>query len=328
MSYNRLRRTLQDYFGFSQAEAKGFLTLLVLVGLILALPWLYRIGIPEETTGATAADKQLLDSLVNRLDMERPDGMGEAGGGGKADSRPLAASPSLFAFDPNTLDVSGWQRLGLPRWLAERIENYRAKGGQFRRKDDLLKIYDFPPELYDRLEPYIRLPERRTYASASPHRPGTDFGKSEGVNQDRAESFRERPARTAPEPFDINMADTTQLIRLKGIGSKLAGRIVKFRDALGGFVHTGQYADIYGLDSLARQELLKYARIQSPVRRIAINTASAEELDRHPFLSRRQAEIIVRYREQHGAFRAITDLKPIRILDAATIGKLEPYLSF
>ncbi|NDK40311.1 helix-hairpin-helix domain-containing protein, partial [Pseudoxanthomonas gei] len=58
------------------------------------------------------------------------------------------------------------------------------------------------------------------------------------------------------------------------------------------------------------------------------NTASAEELDKHPFLSRRQAEIIVRYREQHGAYSSTESLRPIRILDAKTIDKIAPYLEF
>ena len=130
------------------------------------------------------------------------------------------------------------------------------------------------------------------------------------------------------QPFDINTADTAQLIALKGIGSGRARQIVKFRDALGGFTNTEQFAEIFNIDSLSLSELQQYARIKTEVRKISVNTATAEELDRSPYLSRRQAEIIVRYREQHGAYANAEALKPIRILDARTIERIAPYLAF
>ncbi|WP_245859918.1 ComEA family DNA-binding protein [Spirosoma aerolatum] len=217
----------------------------------------------------------------------------------------------------------------MPRWLAERIEKFRSKGGQFRKKEDLLRIYDFPPELYDQLEPYITLkeaPPNQPFGS-KPYSAETPTSTERPALSNRS-APTERPVKPVLQPFDINMADTSQLIALKGIGGTLAGRIIKFRDALGGFVSTEQYRDIYGLDSLALEELQKFGKIQSGVRKIPINTATADELDRHPFLSRRQAQIIVNYREQHGAYTSAESLKPIRVLDAKTIEKLAPYLEF
>ena len=220
--------------------------------------------------------------------------------------------------------------------MAERIQKYRSKGGQFRRKEDLLRIYDFPPDLYDQLEPYIVLKETpRSSDRFANDRPGEKkpYANDRYASGDRPAfaarpSYPERPAKPVLQPFDINTADTAQLIALRGIGSTLAGRIVKFRDALGGFISTDQFRDIYGLDSLALGELETFGKIRSGVRRIPVNTASAEELDRHPFLSRRQAQIIVNYREQHGAYTSAESLKPIRILDAKTIEKITPYLEF
>ncbi len=103
---------------------------------------------------------------------------------------------------------------------------------------------------------------------------------------------------------------------------------MKFRDALGGFTSQDQYAEVFGLDSLALEELNKYGQVQTPVKKLTINTATAEELDRHVYLSKRQAEIIVNYRTQHGPYTSPESLRNIRILDARTIEKLTPYLSF
>ncbi|WP_234733626.1 ComEA family DNA-binding protein [Tellurirhabdus bombi] len=319
--------TIRDYFGFSHREARGFVALLVLLSCILLIPWFYRWLTPLPPP-STTLDQPTLDSLLAVLEAE------------KAKPKPYYAKPqasemavsepvkmTLFAFNPNNTDLESWQRLGLPRWLAERVIRYRSKGGQFRKKEDLLRIYDFPPDLYKKLEAYIVLEPGQTQSNNS-----RAFSQ-ESLPAKREQAYAksapyDRPAKPAIQPFDVNSADTTQLIQLKGIGSKLAGRIVKFRDALGGFVSTEQYREIFGLDSLVVAELQTYGRILTPARKLAINTASVAELDKHVYLSKRQAEILVRYRDQHGPFKSADDLRSIRVLDVAIIERLKPYLSF
>jgi competence protein ComEA len=232
--------------------------------------------------------------------------------------RPL----SLFYFDPNLASAEQFQELGMPKFIAERIIKYRSKGGQFRKKEDLQKIYGLQSALYERLEPYINIAEKQAVVSISPTQPAATASLPPAAPA--------KPAYTKPivTTFDINTADTTQLIRLKGIGSKLAARIVKFRDGLGGFASTAQYSEVFGLDSLALSELDRFAQVRSTVHKISINTASPEEIDRHPYLSKRQSEIIVRYREQHGAYKTPQDLLNIKILDEKTVNKIAPYLAF
>lgn len=328
--FNRFQSLVRDYFGLSQKELRGFLVLVFLTILCLLAPFLYRFIADRKPIDTSAADQRKLDSLVRLMQVEeaKQPQFGERPDRDKTTAERYS-EPKLFPFDPNTVSVTDWQQLGLPRWLAERIDKYRSKGGQFRKKEDLLRIYDFPPDLYEQLEPYIRLAEKggengeRKFAQIKEQR----FG-SEPEGAANRPAFVERPAKPMLQPFDINMADTAQLIALKGIGATLAGRIVKYRDALGGFISTGQFREVYGLDSLALDELTKYGQIRSAPRKIAVNTATAEQLDRLPFLSRRQAQIIVSYREQHGAYTSAESLRPIRVLDAKTIEKITPYLEF
>ncbi|MVM37517.1 helix-hairpin-helix domain-containing protein [Spirosoma sp. HMF3257] len=333
---NRLQSLIRDYFGFSHKEARGFTVLLFLTLLCLLIPFVYRFVADRKPVDTSAADQRKLDSLVALMQAEEAK---QPQFGSRVDKEKTTAEhfsePKLFRFDPNTVSVAEWQQLGLPRWLADRIDKYRSKGGQFRKKEDLLRIYDFPPDLYDQLEPYITLKEA-AHSDRSGHDPfehtkpytNESYKPTERPAFSERPAFTERPAKPVLQPFDINTADTSQLIALKGIGATLAGRIVKFRDALGGFVSTEQFRDIYGLDSLALDELEKFGKIRSAVRKIPVNTATADELDRHPFLSRRQAQLIVSYREQHGAYTSAESLKPIRVLDAKTIEKIAPYLEF
>lgn len=64
-----------------------------------------------------------------------------------------------FTFDPNTISLSDLQRLGFSERQAQSIINYREKGGRFRRPSDFAKSYVVADSVFQRLEPYIRIPK-------------------------------------------------------------------------------------------------------------------------------------------------------------------------
>ena len=63
-----------------------------------------------------------------------------------------------FQFDPNTISVEDLCRLGFTIKQAESIDNYRRKGGVFRRKEDFARSYVVADSVYRRLEQYIEIP--------------------------------------------------------------------------------------------------------------------------------------------------------------------------
>ena len=63
-----------------------------------------------------------------------------------------------FRFDPNTVSVEELCRLGFSPKQAQSIDNYRKKGGRFRRKSDFAKSYVVSDSIFRRLEPYIDIP--------------------------------------------------------------------------------------------------------------------------------------------------------------------------
>lgn len=63
-----------------------------------------------------------------------------------------------FAFNPNTVSIDDLQRLGFSGKQAKAIDNYRRKGGKFRRKSDFAKSFVVADSVYRRLEPYISIP--------------------------------------------------------------------------------------------------------------------------------------------------------------------------
>ena len=63
-----------------------------------------------------------------------------------------------FPFNPNTATEEEFRRLGFSEKQAQALLNYREKGGRFRRKADFARSFVVADSVYQRLEPYIRIP--------------------------------------------------------------------------------------------------------------------------------------------------------------------------
>ncbi|MBC8109451.1 MAG: helix-hairpin-helix domain-containing protein, partial [Verrucomicrobia bacterium] len=262
----------------------------------------------------SSANKIILDSLTARLESLDTNRQQDNNYRNPVDAELETIEVQLFAFDPNEVSIEEWQRLGMKKYLANRIIKYRSKGGKFRKKEDLKKIYGFPENLYTSLEPYIQIPDNQ------------GFKKKEFVPREEKEKPRfEKKEFNQVTTFDLNTADTTQLKRIKGIGTGFANRIIKYRENLGGFYEANQIREIYGLPPETADELLKYATIQTPAIKIDLNTVSQEELGRHPYF-RRFAKVIIAYRKQHGDYASSEDLKKIKIISAEDFEKMKLYL--
>jgi len=57
---------------------------------------------------------------------------------------------------------------------------------------------------------------------------------------------------------DLNLAKADDLLPIYGIGPVLSQRIIKYRDALGGFKQESQLYKVYGLDSVVVLRLFDY----------------------------------------------------------------------
>jgi len=126
---------------------------------------------------------------------------------------------------------------------------------------------------------------------------------------------------------DINTADSLSLMDVYGIGPALARRIILFRNRLGGFASMNQLSEVYGLDSTVVRRLRRQFEVRpgfEPIQ-LDLQTISFDELARHPYLSRRQAQAILAYRSQHGLASA-QELMNIHVLDSAWFVRIQPYL--
>ena len=117
------------------------------------------------------------------------------------------------------------------------------------------------------------------------------------------------------------------LVELPGIGSRLAARIVQFREKLGGFYKIEQVAEIYGLQDSVYLLIRPFLLLdEAMLRKIPVNSAGFDTLNAHPYIQFAEARAIVQFRKQHGPFEKMEDLLKISILNKEWLEKVSPYL--
>ena len=133
---------------------------------------------------------------------------------------------------------------------------------------------------------------------------------------------KSRPA----NPLDLNSADSTELVRLPGIGPATALKILRYRERLGGYSDIRQLTEIEGLpDSLIKWFIITDTIALS---KIAVNKATLTELRRHPYLDFYQARAIVEFRNERGNIKGPEQLSFIEEFTAQDLERLMPYLDF
>lgn len=297
-----LKKWIRNVFGFSGREINGFVILIPLMLTIVMAQPLYRWWLSGRTENFEA-EQRLLDSLIAHWEP--------------VDTLRQEKTQVLFSFDPNIISEKDLQRLGFSEILSKRIANYRQKGGEFRVKADLLRIYGIDSSFYRQLYTYISLPEKKF---------DHEFRNRESPKKEKSDEQNVHNKLKAR--FDLNTADTVQLKNIYGIGPALASRIIRFRDGLGGFVSSDQLKEVYGLDSLVVDRLLKSSYIKSDFvpKRIDLNTATEKDLSQHPYIKRALASAIVAYRFQHGNFTSVDELRKITLLNNEDLNRISPYL--
>lgn len=316
------KKQLPEYLSFTLKERTGIIAVVVLILFFIVLPFLFPFFIRSKQVDQTAFEKEIAalqikqqDSLVTYTNRDYNEN-NFRNNGPASEKNGVNKKPTgeLFYFDPNTLTAAGWIKLGVTEKTAGTIKNYTAKGGRFYKPEDIGKIWGLHTDEVNRLLPYVKIEVK----------PGTDFQQSNHAV----------PVKTYEKPtyrittVDINKADTSAFIALPGIGSKLANRIISFRDKLGGFYNLNQVAETFALPDSTFQKIKdKLVITNTDVKKLNINMATVDELKIHPYLRYNLANAIVQYRNQHGYFSSVNDIKKMMMVTDDIFIKLSPYLS-
>jgi len=126
--------------------------------------------------------------------------------------------------------------------------------------------------------------------------------------------------------ININTADTTQLKALRGIGSKLSARIVKYRDNIGGFHSIDQLHEIYGLKTEVIDNIKNQLVVEGELKKIDINAIVKDSLVKHFYFDYKLVNAIINYRYHNGHFHSVKELKNIKLISETEFDKIAPYI--
>ena len=294
---------------FSQSEKRGFFILLAVLTLEIIFLTIKPLLIKRQSEKHEFRDyekaiSQYKDSILSNFDSNNFQYFSN-----NFHNRSFEKNLKPFNFDPNTLSVEGWVKMGYSQKQAQALDKYRKKGGIFYKKEDLKKIFFIDDYDFQILEPYIII------ESPSQKQHTNEYASRENS----------RPSET--KKIELNTADTTDLKELRGIGSGYAKRIVKYRQQLGGFYKPEQLLEVHGFTQELYEKVSPNIIIDGDeMRKINLNTATIDQLKRHPYLDYYQAKAIVNYREKYGKFATVNDLLKANLIYQETFDKIKPYL--
>ncbi len=303
-----MKRIMKEYFTFSKKERIAVIILFCLIAAFLAAPYFL-----EKEKQKPIIDTALQEQLI-KLQQNNTDSVSNNKVEIKNDSSSIN-KVDFFVFDPNTIDAEGWKKLGLNDRLIATILNYRNKGGKFRTAEDIRKIWGLKKEDADRLIPFVQI--QSTTDNYNNYTNNYNYSKNKSSSQKKITT-----------PIDINIATAEELMQLPGMNHSLPFRIINYREKLGSFVNLQQIKTAYGMTDSIYQLINPYLKIDlNTIKKININTASEYELSLNPNISRDIAKAIIIYRNQHGNYQKLEDLKKIVFINEEMFQKIVPYLT-
>ena len=304
---------VKDYFHFTASGLRAVLVLLAAIFiLILGIP-LVPLMVNEDHAKHDRLVR-MVDSLFAAGHFRQDSLYGDTSSATSIDAV-ICFESDPFYFDPNELDKEGWLRTGLEEKIIRTILNYREKGGVFRKPGDLNRIYGMNEADAERLEPFMVYPSFES--------PG------------KTAHFKEKPMIVNPgghsgTPLivELNSADTSLLMQCRGIGRYYAGKIIKYRDMLGGFYSKEQLLEVRGMDS-ARYHLFEgqVSADPSAIKKLDLNSVSFKELLKHPYFEYHLVKAVFELKDRRGRIDSLGRLNEIPFMYDELYRKILPYLS-
>lgn len=214
-------------------------------------------------------------------------------------------------FNPNYIsDYKGYV-LGMTTKEIDRLFEFRHSGRFVNSSKEFQRVTGISDSLLTAISPYFKFPKWATNP----------------ISRSRKSTYVAQPEVT--EVGDLNKVGREELREIKGIGEVLSGRIIRFREALGGFLIEEQLYDVYGLDrEVADRVIASYVIMDKPaINPLNVNLASEKDLARIVYISAPLARRIVEYRSKNGNFKSWNELTKIEDFPLHQIDRIKLYLT-
>lgn len=276
-------KNIKSYFMFSSGHRNGIFFLisviLILQVILLNFDWILSSVQKKDVK----VDKEWL-AIQGKIDSLK----------NNKESKVFEIKP----FNPNYLsDYKGYM-LGMSVEEIDRLHKYREKGNFINSKEDFKKVTKVSDSILNAISPYFKFPDwvviKNSKTSKNQHQ---FFEKENSIKK------------------NINTATKEDLIKVYGIGEKLAEIIFKEKEKFGEFASINQLQYVWGITPETFQNIKKsffVERTDIPLNIVNINTANTKELSKFPYFNYKIAKDIITYRSMNGDFKNIEDLTKIK----------------
>lgn len=290
----------ESHFSFNRQERSGIFFLLLCIFLLQSFYYIYVSSSSFNPHPSFLPDSSLSEGLIL-----------------PKTSAILRDSTRQYPFNPNYLSDFKGYTLGLSVAELDRLYRFREGNRYVNSAAEFQQVTGISDSMLAKLAPLFRFPDwvvKRSQLS--------EFPDKAGIKSQQTGNLRNAVG-------DLNTATATELMEIQGIGPVLSERIIRFRQALGGFIWDEQLNDVYGLNpEVASRALVRFKVLDAPeVSRINLNTATVEQLAGNAYISFALAREIVHYREQVGSIGSFDEISHLKGFPAGKINRFKLYLS-
>jgi DNA uptake protein ComE-like DNA-binding protein len=293
---------MKSHFQFSNQQRNGIFLLLALIVIVQCFYWfapnIFSISaqdIPNNTIEIENFKKEV-DSL-RLVEIEN-------------------RKPKIYPFNPNYVtDYKGYT-LGMTIQEIDRLHAFRETNQWVNSAKDFQKVTKVSDSFLATISPYFKFPEWVTNPKP----------KSQGYSNTYSNS---NTTKTFKQKIDLNIASTSQLRKVYGVGEKLSERIIKYRSKFnGGFISDIQLSEIYGLSPEVIERIKNDFTVKTPraIKTYNLNTATRDELVTVQYIDYEIAHHIIEERTLREGFNSLDDLLKVEDFPIKKIDIIKLYL--
>ena len=297
-------RKFKSHLKFSKQERSGIFFLLLLIIMLQIIFFVIKV----RPVSGSAVAFSLNDTTQAQIDMLKEGALKSDPGG------------RLYPFNPNFITEYKGYTLGMSVEEIDRLHAFRKQNKFANSPTEFQNVTHISDSLLKAISPYFKFPEWTKKPSKIAFKATTYSNTTKGnLTADEVVS----------NVLDLNSVTAEDLQSINGIGEKLSARIVKFRDMLNGFLIDEQLYEVYFLDSVVAERVLKRYKVLSKpeIKKININKASVAEISKLVYIKYGVAKEIVAYREINGRINSFDELKDIVDFPADKIDRIKLYLT-
>ncbi|MDR2622380.1 MAG: helix-hairpin-helix domain-containing protein [Dysgonamonadaceae bacterium] len=157
---------------------------------------------------------------------------------------------------------------------------------------------------------YEKEKPKNNYSRPKPEEKRTYYQQPEKtVEPPQRNSYPQKEKFAEGTVIELNASDTSQLMKIPGIGTSFAKRISSYKKLLGGYYRLQQLQEVYGMYEELYDKIIPYLRVDTAlIQPLPVNSASLDRLKSHPYLNFYQAKAIIEIRKKKGKINSINEL--------------------